>query len=458
MVYLPYSSKYRLPEQNVSGLHSTDDKFLKNKLIKDEPEIVEPRSRYSISIIADIPDDREEINDGDKVILIIEDDVPFAKSLLKFTRKHGYKGIVAVRGDVGLELAQRYLPTAILLDIQLPVKDGWEVMEELKHHPYTRHIPVHIMSSMEVKKESLRKGAVDFISKPFAIEQMTEIFGKLEDALKMYPKKVLIVEENPRHALALAYFLESSNIVTAVKSNIDEGLEALKKEEVDCVILDMGIADVNTYDTLEKVKKTEGWENLPIIVFTGKNISKTEEQYIKQYADSIVIKTAHSYQRILDEITLFLHIVEENKSKSKEVKNVRKLVDLNEVLNNKKVLIADDDVRNIFSLTKALERHKMNVISAVDGKEALAKLEQHEDIDIVLMDMMMPEMDGYETTKRIRSNPKYRKLPVLAITAKAMLGDREKCIKAGTSDYISKPLDIDQLISLLRVWLYDKSI
>ncbi|QXU41263.1 response regulator [Pedobacter sp. D749] len=405
------------------------------------------------NIPQEIEDDRDNIQPDDKVILIVEDDTPFAKTLLDFTRKRNYKGLVAVRGDVGIEMAKTFKPLAILLDIQLPVKDGWQVMEELKSDPSTRPIPVHIMSSLQVKKESLLKGAVDFINKPFAFEHMQEIFSKLEHALSRHPKKVLIVEENEQHAKALSYFLSNFNIQTEIVNQVNEGVSALHKPEVNCVILDMGIPDKHAYETLDVVKKTPGLENLPIIIFTGKNLSKGEENRIKQYADSIVVKTAHSYQRILDEAGLFLHLVEE-KSKEKN-KTPKKFSELQDVLVGKTVLVADDDVRNIFSLTKMLEQHQMKVVAAIDGKEALKLLNENPEIDVVLMDMMMPELDGYETTTAIRQDIKYRNLPILAVTAKAMMGDREKCIAAGASDYISKPVDMDQLISLLRVWLYE---
>lgn len=405
------------------------------------------------NIPQEIEDDRDNIQPDDKVILIVEDDTPFAKTLLDFTRKRNYKGLVAVRGDAGIEMAKTFKPLAILLDIQLPVKDGWQVMEELKSDPSTRPIPVHIMSSLQVKKESLLKGAVDFINKPFAFEHMQEIFSKLEHALSRHPKKVLIVEENEQHAKALSYFLSNFNIQTEIVNQVNESVSALHKPEVNCVILDMGIPDKHAYETLEVVKKTSGLENLPIIIFTGKSLSKGEENRIKQYADSIVVKTAHSYQRILDEAGLFLHLVEE-KSKEKS-KKPKKFSELQDVLVGKTVLVADDDVRNIFSLTKMLEQHQMKVVAATDGKEALKLLNENPEIDVVLMDMMMPELDGYETTTAIRQDIKYRNLPILAVTAKAMMGDREKCIAAGASDYISKPVDMDQLISLLRVWLYE---
>lgn len=424
------------PTQNSFPLENTPQHFVVEK-IPDE-----------------IEDDRNHISAHDKTILIIEDDTFFAKTLLDFTRNRGYKGLVAVRGDQGVEMAHKYNPLAILLDIQLPVKDGWQVMDELKSDTQTKHIPVHVMSSLSAKRESLQKGAVDFINKPFAFEHMQQIFEKLEHSLNRQPKKALIVEENKQHALALSHFLSSANFETIVVPNIRESLEALQQNEIDCIILDMGIPDKSAYETLETIKKNKNLENLPIIIFTGKNLSKGEENRIKQYADSIIVKTAQSYQRILDEAALFLHLVEEKDNRNKAPEKTKTLQTITDVLKDKTVLIADDDVRNIFSLTKVLEAHKMKVLTATDGKEALNIIKEQPKIDTILMDMMMPEMDGYETTRQIRNIPAYKNLPILAVTAKAMMGDREKCIAAGASDYISKPVDFDQLISLLRVWLY----
>ncbi|MHA6727207.1 response regulator [Chryseobacterium sp. A301] len=418
----------------------------------------EGQQRYlSSSIPKAVEDDRDTIQKDDKIILIIEDDTSFAKILLDYARKKGYKGLVSVRGDQGIELAEHYNPLAILLDIQLPIMDGWQVMEALKSNPKTKPIPVHIMSSMKFKHESLLRGAVDFINKPFALEQMQVIFNTLEKAISRSPKKVLIVEENPQHAKALSYFLSTNSISNTIATNVDESIDSLTSHKVDCVILDMGVPDRLAYETLETIKEQEGLEKLPIIVFTGKNLSKGEETRIKKYADSIVVKTAHSYQRILDEAGLFLHLVEEKNKKDKKQSSADTQSTLRNILKDKTVLLADDDVRNIFSLTKALELHGMNVLPALDGKEALKTLDENSQIDIVLMDMMMPEMDGYETIGQIRTNPSHKTLPILAVTSKAMMGDREKCIAAGASDYISKPVDIDQLISLLRVWLYDRT-
>jgi signal transduction histidine kinase/DNA-binding response OmpR family regulator/CHASE3 domain sensor protein/HAMP domain-containing protein len=412
------------------------------------------QSNFLASKIPDeIEDDRLNINAEDQVLLIVEDDTVFAKILLQNARKEKYKGIVIVRGDLVLSNAIHYKPKAILLDIELPVMDGYVVIEQLKSDSRTKHIPVHMMSSHQAKKESLTRGAVDFINKPFAIEEMKSIFAKIETALNKHPKKVLIVEENTKHATALSYYLSNFNINTEIKSTILESTYALQNKDIDCVILDMGVPYESGYDTLETIRNNKGLEGLPIIVFTGKNISKVEELKIKKYADSIVVKTAHSYQRVLDEVGLFLHLVDDRPA-IKDENSLKKLGILTEVIKNKKVLIADDDVRNIFSLSKTLEKYQMQIVSAIDGKQALEKLDENPDTDIILMDIMMPEMDGYEAISAIRANPKFKYLPIIAVTAKAMMGDREKCIKVGASDYISKPVDTDQLLSLLRVWLY----
>lgn len=424
--------------------------------IDSETEPVVSKKYISPVIPDEIDDDRESVKLGDKVILIIEDDINFAKSLLAFTRQKGYKGIVAVRGDYALNFTLLYKPVGVLLDIELPVKSGWEVLEELKNHAETKHIPVHIMSSHKLKQESLLKGAVDFLDKPVAFDKIPDVFLRIEHIINKEAQKVLIIEDNPKHAKALAYFLETYNINSEIKSEVADGIQALGKSEVDCVILDMGIPDKQAYQILDGVKKNPGLEKLPVIVFTGKSLSLKEEVKIKKYADSIIVKTAHSYQRMLDEVSLFLHLVEDKKEGADKKDGHKKLNLLNNILHDKKVLIVDDDVRNIYSLTKALEVFKMTIITAFDGNDAIKVLSENPDTDVVLLDMMMPHMDGYETAEKIRANPKFLNLPVIAVTAKAMTGDREKCIKAGASDYITKPVDVDQLLSLLRVWLYDR--
>ncbi|WP_415327606.1 response regulator [Chryseobacterium sp. MMS23-Vi53] len=439
-------------DQNLVEIIREDVEEIQHILGDGEIDIKE--SIITLEIPENVADDRNDIQKNDKVILIIEDDTNFAKALIKYAHLQNYKAVVEVRGDRGLPAALQYHPHAILLDVQLPVKDGWQVMDELKSNPETKHIPVHMMSVLHVKKESLMKGAIDFINKPVALDQMTDVFRKIEEALRKGPQKVLIVEENAKHASALSYFLSNFNISLAVENNVEDSVKALTTDHVDCVILDIGTSKGNEYQIIESIKSYDGLENLPIIIFTERNLSKSEELKIKQYADSIVVKTAHSYQRILDEVGLFLHLVEEKNNPIETVRS-RTLGSLTEVLSGKKILITDDDVRNIFSLTKALEKYKIEVVVAMDGKHALQQLKENPDTDVILMDMMMPEMDGYESIKEIRKMPKYKRLPIIAITAKSMIGEREKCITAGASDYISKPVDIDQLLSLLRVWLYE---
>ncbi len=456
MLEIPISKDSTIPTNQMAQSQPVSAPFAE-KHLSIQPLKPERKRFLSVNIPASVDDDRDSVTANDKLVLIVEDDTGFARALLDYTRSKGYKGIVCVRGDEGLQMAKTLLPIAILLDIELPIKDGWEVMEELKADPNTRHIPVHIMSSHAMKRESMQKGAVDFINKPFSFDQMKEVFEKLEHALNKEGKKVLIVEENPRHAKALSYFLETFNINSEIAGSINDGVDLLQKKEVDCVILDMGIPDKNAYDTLDGIKKNPGFEDVPIIIFTGKSLSNAEEQRIRQYADSIVIKTAHSYKRMLDEVSLFLHLMEASQNPESRPVKKQKLGALNDVLRGKTILIADDDVRNIFSLTKSLEQHGVNVIPAMDGKEALKILDDNKNVDLVLMDMMMPEMDGYESTARIRRQPATKKLPVIAVTAKTMTGDRQRCIEAGASDYISKPVDIDQLLSLLRVWLYERS-
>ena len=448
-----------IPVIKKDDIEITETDQNKVETIKDDAEIIHNIlsdniiPSKSLKIPDDVDDDREAIKEGDKVILIVEDDTNFAKALLKYSRLQDYKGVVVVRGDLALSAAMQYHPSAILLDIQLPVKDGWQVMDELKSTTATRHIPVHMMSSLKAKQESLMKGAVDFINKPVAMEEMNKVFRKIEETIRKSSQKVLIVEENARHASALSYFLSSYDIRLSVENNVEDSVKALYADKVDCVILDIAAFRGKEYEIVESIKSNEGLENLPIIIFTEHSLSTSEELKIKQYADSIIVKTAHSYQRILDEVGLFLHLVAE-KNNTEETKS-KTLGSLTEVLSGKKVLITDDDARNIFSLTKALEKYKVEVILAMDGKQALEQIDKNPDIDVVFMDMMMPEMDGYETIREIRKMPKYKRLPIIAVTAKSMIGDRDKCITVGASDYISKPVDIDQLLSLLRVWLYE---
>jgi len=445
-----------LPIDSTDVVSESDKKDNPSKRIKFPTSEIKDIDVNVMKITPDeIPDDRNNLTDEDKVILIVEDDVHFAKVLIKFTHERGYKAVVAVSGGKALEYAKKYHPTGILLDIQLPEKSGWTIMKELKEDRDTRYIPVHMMSSLDVsRKESVDVGAIDFMNKPLAEKQIQSVFDTLERSNSNYPKRILLIEDNAAHQMALKAYLEDADKECICAFTAKEGMEILKKERIDCIILDMGLPDETGYEVLEKIRKQKKFETLPIIIYTGKSLSLNEEQKIKKYASTIVIKTAESYQRITDEVSLFLHLMEKKDEKGTEIK--RKPYIKEEALSNKNVLVVDDDIRNIFSMTKTLESQKMNVLSANNGKEALAVLKDNPEIELVLMDMMMPEMDGYETMQAMRKEKQWEKVPVIAVTAKAMLGDRDKCIQAGASDYISKPVDSDQLTSLLRVWLNKK--
>lgn len=399
----------------------------------------------------EINDDRLKIGSKDKTILIVEDDTAFAQALLKYVHERGYKAVVAVSGGNAVEYALKYKPIGILLDIQLPVKSGWTIMKELKENPSTKYIPVHMMSSLDIKaKDSIEMGAVDFMNKAHADKDMMKVFDRIEKVLGKEPKKILLVDDNEVHTMAISRFISDASKTCVIAGTAKEAYKILQREPIDCVVLDMGLPDENGYDVLETIKKDERFEKLPVIIYTGKSLSLQEEKKLKQYTAAIIIKTADSFKRLSSEISLFLHLVEDNK----EEKILKKPYIKDKVLSDKHILIVDDDVRNIFALTKLLESQQMKVSSASDGNEALSILKKDTGIDLVLMDMMMPNKDGYEATIDIRSNATLKKMPVIAVTAKAMLGDREKCIKAGANDYITKPVDSDQLLSLLRVWLY----
>lgn len=444
----------REPSAVVYPHNKTTAPLEKASAIAVQNETIPQRKLVADRIPEEIADDRTNIAADEKTILIIEDDTDFAKTLLDYTHKKGYKGVVCVRGDAAVDMAKAFKPAGILLDVQLPVKSGLDVIDELKNNIETRHIPVHIISSFDLKKESISKGAVDFITKPVSVEKINGIFEKLEYVLNRQSRKVLIIEDNSHHAKALSYYLGTNQVNAVISDSIENSVSSITQDDVDCVILDMGVPDANAYQVLDTLKNNKTMEDVPIIVFTGRNLSLNEEFRIKQYADSIVIKTAHSYRRILDEVSIFLHVLQSPDKNAK--KKIEKIGSLHEVLKDKQVLVADDDVRNIFSITKALELYKMKVLPAIDGKEALDILDENKKVDIILMDIMMPNVDGFEAIAAIKNNKRYKDIPIIAVTAKAMVGDREKCIKAGASDYISKPVDIDQLISLLRVWLYEK--
>jgi len=401
----------------------------------------------------EVSDDRYNIHENDKVILIMEDDTEFSRILLDFVRERNYKGIVAAKGNTGLSFARHYKPDAILLDMKLPVMDGAEVLKHLKNDPDLRHVPVQIISGYDRRKEGMELGAFDFIRKPLEKDDLKKVFDKIEDFISKKLKRLLIVEDNEQQNKAIRELIGNGDVKSFSAYSGKEAHEMMSMGHFDCVIVDLGLPDMSGFDLLEKIKADEKLNKMPIIVYTGKDLSKDENARLLKFANTVVLKTADSQERLLDETMLFLHRVESRLPKEKQ-KIIRQLHKTDEVLNNKKVLVVDDDIRNLYSLTNALEEEGMHCLTAENGKVALKILKENPAIEMVLMDVMMPEMDGYEATKEIRNISKFSKLPIIALTAKAMKGDREKCLNAGMSDYISKPVNIEQLLSLMRVWLY----
>jgi CheY-like chemotaxis protein len=403
-----------------------------------------------------VADDRGEIVEGDRVVLIVEDDEDFARVELDMARQRGFKGVVATRGDEGLALAHEFRPDAIILDMKLPVRDGWDVLDHLKRHPETRHIPVHIVSGGVANggaQAALRRGAVAVLEKPVAADRLQDAFARMSEFVDSAVRKLLVVDDDETQRSAIVELLGEDDIeITAVGSS-EEALVALEDNGYDCMVLDLKLPKMSGFTLLEKVKEDERHQQLPVIVYTGRDLTRREETRLQKYAETIIVKDVRSPERLLDETALFLHRVEA-KLPAEKRRMLEQLHSADEVFTDKKVLIADDDVRNVFALASVLERHGMHVRFAENGNEALAVLEEDPSIDLVLMDIMMPELDGYETMQRIRAQERWGKLPIISLTAKAMKGDREKSISSGASDYITKPVDTDQLLSLLRVWLY----
>jgi CheY-like chemotaxis protein len=337
--------------------------------------------------------------------------------------------------------------------MKLPVLDGAEVLRQLKGDPELRHIPVQIFSGYDRRREGLDLGAFDFIRKPVAAGELRAVFSRMEEFVNKKLKKLLIVEDNIQHNHAIRELIGNGDVKTFSSYTGKEAFSAIQKEHFDCIIIDLGLPDMSGFELLEKIRDNGSLERTPIIVYTGRDLTRDETARLNKLASTVVLKTADSRERLLDETTLFLHRIESRLPKDKQ-QIIRKLHRTDEVLKNKKVLVVDDDMRNIYSLTNVLEEEGMRCVTAENGQAAIKALKESSDIDIVLMDVMMPGMDGYEATREMRKMGKGQKIPIIALTAKAMKGDREKCLEAGMSDYIAKPVNIDQLLSLMRVWLY----
>jgi HAMP domain-containing protein/CheY-like chemotaxis protein/GAF domain-containing protein len=400
-----------------------------------------------------IPDDREDIEKGDTVLLIVDDDPHYARVLLGLARDKGFKGIVANKGGSALALAREFQPTAITLDVFLPDMLGWTVLNNLKLDPTTRHIPVQMLSVEEERQHGLSHGAFSYLVKPATTEALEGALDRIRTYAEPQTRKLLVIEDNKIERDSIVELLAHDDIMIEAVGTGADAIAAVDAQRFDCIVVDLRLPDVSGFELLERLRSHESMADVPIVVFTGKELAEEEELKLQAYAKSIVLKDVRSPERLFDETALFLHRVVENLPDEK-----RKLIDSlhgsNDVLRDRKVLVVDDDARNIFALTSVLENLDMEVFGATNGKQAIDILTSTPGLSAVLMDIMMPEMDGYETIRRIRRDTRFRTLPIVALTAKAMKGDREKCLEAGASDYIAKPVNTDQLLSLLRVWLH----
>jgi CheY-like chemotaxis protein len=373
--------------------------------------------------------------------------------LLGLGRDKGFKCVVANRGQSAITLARQYHPTAITLDVFLPDMLGWTVLNHLKLDPATRHIPVQMLSVEEERQHGLSHGAFSYLVKPATTEDLESAFDRIKTYVTPHQKRLLVIEDNDIERESIVELLRHDDITVTAVGTGAEALAALRHDQFDCCVVDLRLPDMTGFELLEQFQADAALRDVPIVVFTGKELTAGEESRLRVVAKSIVLKDVQSPERLFDETALFLHrVVADLPEPKREL--LHRLHGSNEVLRGRQVLVVDDDARNIFALTTVLENQEMAVLSATNGRQAIELIESTPDLSVVLMDIMMPEMDGYETMREIRKDARFRTLPILALTAKAMKGDREKCLEAGASDYIAKPVDTDQLLSLLRVWLY----
>jgi CheY-like chemotaxis protein/signal transduction histidine kinase/CHASE3 domain sensor protein len=399
-----------------------------------------------------IEDDRNKIVEDSKTVLIIEDDLKFASILLKHANNKGFKCLAASTGELGLLLAAKYMPQAIILDLTLPGMSGSAVLQELKANPALRHIPVHIISGKERTLKPIRDGAVEYLMKPVAKEDLDKAFARIEDFVNRKIKNLLIIEDSENSRKAMRILIGNGDVNCFEAGNGKEALELFRQNQIDCIILDLGLPDMSGFELIHQLEIMEGHGIPPIIVYTGKELTKEENNELQKYAESIIIKGVKSEERLLDETSLFLHRTISKLPKSKQAV-IHNLYDREAVFHDKTILLVDDDMRNLFALSKVLKERGMSIIQAENGKSALDLLESNPAVNLVLMDIMMPEMDGYEAMRKVRAQPKYNNLPIIALTAKAMKDDKQKCMDAGANDYITKPVDVERLLSLMRVWL-----
>jgi CheY-like chemotaxis protein len=404
-------------------------------------------------MINDSGDDRTNIGADDKVILVVEDDLRFGKIVIDKAHEFGLKAIVAVSYIEVFDFINRFTPIAITLDVKLPDTSGWKVLDLLRNDLNYRHIPIHLISGEENRHLALKRGARSFLLKPLGTESLNELFEDIVSFSSKEVRNILVVEDNELESSQIAKMLESDNMQVTIASTAKKALKQIGSKDFDCIILDYTLPDMAGSELVNQVGEIKK-KLTPVIVYSAKDFNKKETADLSRTSNTILLKGVNSLEHLLEETVLHLHIPHKNlpPEKRRVIENIRMKED---ILTGKNILVVDDDVRNLFALTTVFERYNINVITAESGKEAIQIInDDSPKVDMVLMDIMMPEMDGYETTQKIRREHKNSTLPIIAVTAKAMKGDRQKCIEAGASDYITKPLKIDQLLSLMRVWFY----
>jgi CheY-like chemotaxis protein len=412
-----------------------------------------PAVRLPEPPVEKVPDDRDKLQPEDAPLLIVEDDPHYARALVDLAHDQGFKVLVAARGAEGLDLVRQFRPAAVSLDIFLPDMLGWAVMSQLKQDPATRHIPVQIITLDEDRQDGLARGAFAFVTKPATTEGLQAALSRIKDYAAPRRKRLLVVEDDAAEQLSITELLAHDDIDILTAGTGAEALDALRSRRCDCAVLDLRLPDMSGFEVLERIRDDHALRDLPVVVFTGKELSPEEDAQLHTMARSVVVKGVESPERLLDETALFLHrIVTELPPDKRQM--LDRLHRSDEDLVGKPVLVVDDDVRNIFALSSVLERRGMTVLTATTGREAVEILEGKPDLAAVLMDIMMPEMDGFQTMQVIRQKPSFRRLPIIALTAKAMKGDREKCLEAGASDYLAKPVNTEQLLSALRMCLH----
>jgi CheY-like chemotaxis protein/signal transduction histidine kinase len=417
------------------------------------PTIVGPVAATIERPVEQIPDDRHDIQPGDTILLIVEDDPHYARIIMDLSRDKGFKVLLAMRGADALDLAKQYQPSAVSLDVFLPDMLGWTVLSQLKQNPLTRHIPVQIITLDEDRQHGLARGAFSFVTKPATSEGVEAALARIKEYTQPRRKRLLVVEDNPAEQMSITELLGHDDIEIVIADTGADALATLRDQPCDCVVLDLRLPDMSGFQVLEEIRGDSALSDVPVVVFTGRELTAEEDAQLHTMARSIVVKGVESPERLLDETSLFLHRIVTDLPAEKQ-RLLERLNSSDEDLVGRTVLLVDDDARNIFALSSVLERRGIRVKTATTGKEAIQLIESTPELALVLMDIMMPEMDGYQTIGEIRKNPAFRRLPIIALTAKAMKGDREKCLEAGASDYLAKPVNTEQLLSSLRMWLH----